>query len=85
MIDGLYEINCECVNIGEDILDSFYNGNFTEGIASLYSVGATAVDLAEYYTDYLEETGSEPDKHFDFEFWTQVGDAYNDYRRHALD
>ena len=36
-------------------------------------------------TDLLEEMGSEPDSFFDFCFWTQVGDAYNDYRRHALD
>ena len=62
---------------GDDIANSFFNGNFTQGVKDLQELGARSKDFSEFIEDKAEEYGVSPlemyNGHFSFDFWLELG------------
>ena len=72
--------------IGEDIIDTFYNGNFTDGIKHLIKNNVSPKEFGSYIEETILDLGYEnkedfANNHFDYEFWISLGEEYNNIRR----
>ena len=63
---------------GEDIIDTFYNGNFSQGVEQLKEINVTAIEFGDYIQELSEELGYESmsefaNNHFDYNFFVCLG------------
>ena len=63
---------------GEDIIDTFYNGNFSQGVEQLKEINATAIEFGDYIQELSEELGYESmsefaNNHFNYDFFICLG------------
>jgi len=63
--------------IGDDILDTFMNGNFSQGVSDMTDNIINAVELSDYLNDKAEEYGMDSEEmyygHFTSDFWIALG------------
>jgi len=63
--------------IGDDIIESFVNGNFSQGCKELVEIGAGARDFNDYLMEQSEKYGIELKEmyygHFDNDFFIALG------------
>lgn len=63
--------------IGDDILYTFFNGNFTQGVEDMRKNCISTEDLISYLEDKAEEYGMSIDEmyygHFDRSFFSSLG------------
>ena len=69
----------EFVQYGNDIIDTFYNGNFSQGVEQLKEINVTAREFGDYIYNLCNECGyvSMEDfahNHFDYEFFICLGE-----------
>ena len=67
--------------VGNNIIDTFYNGNFTQGVKDLIEIGASPRDFGNYIQEETEEMGYESmydfaGGHFNYDFWISLGESY---------
>lgn len=59
--------------IGDDIAESFYYGNFSQGVKQLKEINCNDKDLLEYMQSEADNYGIHLDEllngHFTYEFW----------------
>ncbi len=71
----------EIYTIGDDICDTFMNGNFSTGVEELKELSLRSKDLLEYLEEKAEEYGVEMSElyygHFTAEFWIALGSELN--------
>ena len=63
---------------GEDIIDSFYDGNFYYGVEQLKEINVTAIEFGDYVQELCEDMGHEnmskfAQGHFDYNFFICLG------------
>ena len=68
----------EFVEYGNDIIDTFYNGNFSQGVEQLKEINATAIEFGDYIQELSEELGYESmsefaNNHFNYDFFICLG------------
>ncbi|MFK7780286.1 MAG: hypothetical protein QM490_03985 [Candidatus Gracilibacteria bacterium] len=67
--------------IGDDICDTFMNGNFSTGAKELKELNLKSKDLLEYLEEKAEEYGVEISElyygHFTADFWIALGSELN--------
>ena len=68
----------EFVEYGNDIIDTFYNGNFSQGVKQLKEINATAIEFGDYIQELSEELGYESmsefaNNHFNYDFFICLG------------
>lgn len=65
--------------MGDDILDTFMNGNFSAGVEDLQEFNISPIELSDYLTEKAEEYGMSTDDlyygHFTSDFWIALGGA----------
>jgi len=71
----------EDTTVGEDIIETFYNGNFTDGIKQLIKINVTPREFGDYINQLSEDLGYEnslefASGHFDYDFWISIGQEY---------
>ena len=63
--------------IGDDILDTFANGNFTQGVEDMRKNNISTEDLIDYLEDKAEDYGTKIEElyygHFDRSFFSSLG------------
>ena len=68
----------ECKAYGEDIIDTFYNGNFSQGIEQLKEVNVCAIEFGNYIEELCNDLGYDnmsdfANNHFDYNFFICLG------------
>ena len=68
----------EDTTVGNDIIDTFYNGNFTQGVKDLIAIGVSPREFGRYIEEQSEEMDYKffNDSHFDYDFWISLGESY---------
>lgn len=65
--------------LGDDILDTFMNGNFSNGVEDMKEFNIGATELSDYLKEKAEEYGMETKDmyygHFDNDFWIALGSS----------
>ena len=69
----------EFIPYGNDIIDTFYNGNFSQGIKQLKEINVSARAFGNYIFNLCEEMGYESveqfaNNYFDYEFFICLGE-----------
>ncbi|WP_434658472.1 hypothetical protein [Sulfurimonas sp. NW9] len=63
--------------IGDDLCNTFMNGNFTTGVEEMKELNITSKELLEYLEEKAEEYGCELKElyygHFTADFWIALG------------
>jgi len=63
--------------LGDDILDTFMNGNFSVGVKDLQEYNISAIELSDYLIEKAEEYGMETKDlyygNFSNDFWIALG------------
>lgn len=66
--------------IGDDILSSFYYGNYSQAIKDMVSQRIEPYELAEYFQSILDDFDADYKEiyngHFDFELFAHIGMSY---------
>jgi len=71
----------EYTTVGNDIIDTFYNGNFNQGVRDLIEIGVSPREFGNYIQEETEEMGYESmydfaGGHFNYDFWISLGESY---------
>lgn len=74
----IQEEGAESTTIGEDIIDTFYNGNFSQGVEQLKELYCTAVDFGDYLAIFTDDIGygsieEFANGHFNYNFFICLG------------
>jgi len=77
----IIEDGYEDTTVGEDIVDTFYNGNFTSGVKDLIEINVTPREFRAYIEELCDNLGYEyksqfANNHFDYDFWISLGESY---------
>jgi len=71
----------QIITFGDDILSSFYYGNYSQGIQELIDYEVQPEELAEYLSDKAEECGMSESElyngHFTSKLWVSIGRSYD--------
>ena len=71
--------------VGDDILDTFYNGNFSAGINEMIKLDIRPPELFEYVQDKLDEHGTGYYGWFDIGLACEVTQTYyNNYKSRPI-
>lgn len=84
-LESLYPSPCEegeFIQYGEDIIDTFYNGNFSQGVEQLKEIYVSANEFGNYIADLCDELGYEnmskfANNHFNYSFFISLGRELN--------
>ena len=73
-----YNNEGEFIQYGNYIIDTFYNGNFSQGVEQLKEINVTAIEFGDYIYDLSEDLGYESmlefaGNHFDYNFFICLG------------
>ena len=75
----------QIITVGDDILSSFYYGNYSQGIQELIDYEVQPEELAEYLEDQAESFGMNVSElyngHFTAKLWVSIGRSYDDMDR----
>ena len=68
----------EFIQYGNDIIDTFCNGNFSQGVKQLKEINATAIEFGDYIQELSEDLGYESmsefaGNHFNYNFFICLG------------
>ena len=68
----------ETKTYGEDIIDTFYNGNFSQGVEQLKEINVTAIEFGDYIQELCDDMGYEnmskfANNHFNYDFFICLG------------
>jgi len=71
----------EDTTVGAGIVDTFFNGNFTDGVKQLLEINISAREFLNYVESESEGMGHEDIKefangHFSPDFWLSLGEQY---------
>jgi hypothetical protein len=66
--------------VGEDIANTFCNGNFNQGVKELIELNISPVEFSDYLLEQADEMGMELKDmwygHFGNDFWIAMGQSY---------
>ena len=79
----------QIITIGDDILSSFYYGNYSQGIKEMIDYNVHAEELIEYLEDKADEYGCKVDDlyggHFDRKLCASIGYSWLEAFRENLE
>ena len=71
----------QIITVGDDILSSFYYGNYSQGIQELIDYEVQPEELAEYLVSLAEEYDMPESElyggHFTASLWVSIGRSYD--------
>ena len=75
----IIEEGYEDTTVGNDIIDTFCSGNFTQGVKELIAIEVSPREFGSYIKEQGEEMAYEfsYDSHFDHDFWISIGESYS--------
>lgn len=79
---AIIEDGYEDTTVGESIIETFYNGNFTSGVKELIEINVSPREFGDYLLQFTEDMGYEnmsefANNFFDYDFFISLGESYN--------
>jgi len=83
---AITEDGYEGTTVGESIIETFYNGNFTSGVKELIEINVSPREFGDYLLQFTEDMGYEnmsefADNFFDYDFFISLVESYNTIAR----
>lgn len=83
---AIIEDGYEDTTVGESIIETFYNGNFTSGVKELIEINVSPREFGDYLLQLSNDLGYEDisdiaNNFFDYDFFISLGESYNTIAR----